>query len=266
MDLKTKIISLGIEYGFTILKALVILLIGFWVIKMIVKFIDKIILKSVIDISLHSFIKSLVNIGLKVLLVIGITTMLGIPTTTFITVLGAAGLAVGLALKDSLTNFASGILILVQRPFNVGDFIQIEGYAGTVKEIHLLYTNIISADNKKIIIPNSDLTNSKIINLSSEQTRRVDMIFSIGYSEDILVVKEMLNNIVLNHPLIIENPETVVRVSKHDESSIVFDVKVWCLYQDYWTVYYDLHEEVKIAFDTKGIKIPFPQMDVHLVK
>ena len=264
INIQAKFMDWMIDYSPKILGAMVVLIIGFRLAKILVKMLDKALNKSRADVSLHSFIKSCASFLLKMIVVTVAASMLGIHTTTFIAVLSAAGLAIGLALKDSLANFAGGMLILTFRPFNVGDFIETQGYMGTVHTIHLLYTYLMTPDNRRVVIPNGELANGKIVNYSVEDTRRIDLIFSAGYRDDMIKVKEVLNHIIKEHPLILKEPKPLVRVIEHGASSIHFSVKVWCKKEDYWDIYYDLQEQVKISFDKEGISIPFPQSDVHL--
>lgn len=253
-----------IQYGFKIVGALLVVIIGFAIVNMVIRSLDKTLTKGKIDMSLHSFIKSISSFTLKAIVVIVAASIIEIPPTTFIAVLSAAGLAIGLALRDSLANFAGGVLILIFRPFNVGDFIDIGGYSGTVKEIELLYTSLNTADNRRITIPNGELANGKITNYSVEPTRRLDLVFGVSYDDDIEKVKEILGRIVAAHPLTIKDPEPTIRVVAYQESAIDFTVKVWCKREDYWNIYYDLQEQVKINFDKENISIPFPQIDINI--
>lgn len=264
MNLQEKLMELMAEYAPKIVGALIILMIGFKIVKVLIRMLDKALNKSKVDMSLHSFIKSVASFILKIAVIITAATILDIPMTTFIAVLSAAGLAIGLALKDSLSNFAGGVLILTFRPFNVDDFIETGGYMGTVKEIQILYTYLTTIDNRRVVIPNGELANAKIVNFSVEDTRRVDLTFGVGYKDDILKVKDILNKIMSEHPLILKDPQPVVRVTEYAESAVKFIVKVWCKKEDYWDIYYDLHEQVKVTFDKEGISIPFPQRDVHI--
>ncbi|WZL72331.1 mechanosensitive ion channel [Clostridiaceae bacterium 35-E11] len=264
MNLQQQVSIFVMAYGPKLMGAVILLIVGLWAVKGIIKILDNALKKSKVDASLHTFIKSVSSFVLKIVVLITAAATLGIPMTTFIAILSAAGLAIGLALKDSLSNFAGGILILTFRPFNVGDFIEAQGHMGTVKEIHLLYTYLNTPDNKRVVIPNGELSNARVVNFSAEKTRRIDLIFGIGYEEDITKAKEVLTRLVMNHPLTLKDPEPVVRVTEHAASSINFAVKVWCQSEHYWAIYYDLHEQVKMVFDQEGINIPFPQMDVHL--
>ena len=265
MSLQQTLSGFWVNYGGKIIEVSITLFIGYWIIKLMIRITDKGLRKSKIDISLHSFIKSIINIGLRVVLFLTIASMLNVPIATFLAVLSAAGLAVGLALKDSLTNFAGGILILLFRPFGVGDYIESQGFSGTVKEIQLLYTYLNTIDNKKVIIPNGDLANGKIINYSTEKDRRLDLTFSIGYEEDILKAKNIINEIVIRNTSIYNEPAPFIGVAEHGVNSIKLVLKVWCNNKDYWDIYYYLLEEVKLAFDREGILIPYAQMDVHLI-
>lgn len=262
--LKGKLLILLLDYGPKVIIAILILVIGFGVINRVIRTFDKTLSRHRIDQSLHSFIKSGASFILKGIVVIVAASVMDIPVTTFIAMLSAAGLAIGLALKDSLSNLAGGILILIFRPFNVGDFIDIEGCTGTVKEIQLLYTALNTSDNRRITIPNSQLANGRIINFSKEPTRRLDLVFGVSYEDDIQKVKEVLTKIISEHPLIFQDPEPVVRVAKYGESSLDFTVRVWCKREDYWSIHYDLHEIVKDVFDKEGISIPLPKRDINI--
>ena len=262
--LKERLLELTLEYGPKLVVAILMLVMGFAIINRIVKTFDKTLNRRKIDQSLHSFIKSASSFMLKGIVVIVAASVMEIPVTSFIAMLSAAGLAIGLALKDSLSNFAGGILILIFRPFNVGDFIDLEGCMGTVKEIQLLYTALNTTDNRRITIPNSQLANGRIINFSREETRRIDLIFGVSYEDDIQKVKGVLIKIMKEHPLILQDPEPVVRPVKYSDNTIDFTVKVWCASENYWTIYYDLHEKVKDVFDAEGISIPFPQRDINI--
>ncbi len=261
---KEQALVLLVRYGFKLVGALLLLIIGFAIVNLVIRTLDKTLTKGRIDRSLHSFIKSVSSFGLKAVVVIVAATIIDIPPTAFIAILSAAGLAIGLALRDSLANFAGGVLILIFRPFNVGDFIDIGGYSGTVKDIQLLYTALNTTDNRRITIPNGELANGKIINYSVEDRRRIDLVFGVSYDDDIEEVKEILTRIVAAHPLTIKEPEPTIRVAAYQESSIDFTVKVWCKREDYWTIYYDLQEQVKITFDKENISIPFPQIDINI--
>ncbi len=217
-----------------------------------------------LDDSLRSFLRSFGTIVLYALLIITVASILGIPATSFITILASCGVAVGLALQGALSNFAGGLMILFFKPFKVGDFIEASGESGTVVEISVVYTEILTPDNKRITIPNGTLTNSVIENYSAEELRRVDMTFTTAYSCDINTVKKIIMGVVDKHPLALKKPEPFVRVSEHSDSALTYALRVWCKNEDYWDLYFDLMESVKEAFDKNGVEIPYPQMDVHV--
>ncbi|MBF7096208.1 mechanosensitive ion channel family protein [Alkalibacter mobilis] len=254
-----------VAYGGKIVLALVVLLAGMIAIKYFLKFLRISFEKKNLDVSLRPFLLSLTKVTLMILLFITVASMLGAQMTSFIAVLGSAGLAIGLALQGSLSNFAGGVLILILKPFKVGDYIEAAGYSGTVEEIQMFYTILVTPDNKKIIVPNSNMSNSGTVNYSSKPTRRVDFVFGVGYEADIFKVKNILKEIAANDPLVLNDPEPQIVLGEHDASSINFYYRVWCESKDYWTIYFETMEKVKIAFDEEGISIPFPQMDVHVV-
>jgi len=248
------------EVGPNFLLAIVVLIIGFWIINLITKAMDK----AKIEESLKRFLLSLIGIALKALLLISVASMLGIATTSFIAVLGAAGLAVGLSLQGSLSNFAGGVLIILFKPFKVGDVIDAQGNIGTVHSIQVFNTIIKTPDNKTIIIPNGNLSNGSITNYTMEDRRRVDMTFGIGYGDDIKKTKEVLHNLIKTEKRIHKDPEPMVVVSELGDSSVNFAVRVWTNTSDYWRVFFDMQEKVKLEFDKQGISIPFPQRDIHI--
>ena len=190
--------------------------------------------------------------------------MLGIETTSFVAILGAAGLAVGLALQGGLANFAGGVLILIFKPFKVGDFIDAQGHAGVVSEITVFTTVLKTPDNKTIIIPNGALSNGSMVNYSTEEKRRVDMVFGIGYGDDIAKAKQVLKRIVDEDERVLKDPAPQIVVAELADSSVNFNFRVWCTGSDYWSIYFDMNEKVKLEFDKEGVSIPFPQRDVHL--
>jgi small conductance mechanosensitive channel len=261
-----KIINLGIEYGPKLIGAVLVLGLGLWIIKMITRTVAKLMKKKIIASSLASFIKSMTNILLKVLLVISTMGMVGIEMTSFIAILGAAGLAVGMALSGTLQNFAGGVIILIFKPFKVGDYIEAQGYAGIVHEIQLFNTLLKTVDNKIVIIPNGGLSTSSMINYSAEPLRRVDWTFGIGYGDDIDKAKAVMFKLIEADNRILKDPEPFVAVSELADSSVNFAVRVWAKGEDYWGVFFDMNEKVYNSFNKEGLNIPFPQMDVHLHK
>lgn len=246
--------------------AILIITVGSMVIRMALKLTYKVLEKSKVDEVLHTFFVNCLKILLWV--VVGVTALdyIGIPPTSLLTVLGAAGVAVALALKDSLGNFAGGILIILTKPFSKGDFIEDLSISGRVETIDLLYTTLMTMDNKTITIPNGKLANSTIINYSSEQSRRVDCTFTIGYKDDMVRAKDILRTVTESNPAIYQDPEPTIGVAGHGDSAIHLDLRVWCDTGEYWNVFYYLNEQVKLAFDVADISIPYPQVDVHVVK
>ncbi|AYF43585.1 MULTISPECIES: mechanosensitive ion channel family protein [Halobacteriovorax] len=259
-----KVTKLMAEYGFILVKVIIVLVVGLKLISYIEKFFQKVLTKKKVDVSIRKFIVTIISITLKVGLLISVVGMVGIKTTSFVALLGAAGLAVGMSLKDALGNLAGGVLILFFKPFRVGDFIEGQGYSGKVREIGLFCTSLNTPDNKRVILPNGGLSSGSIVNYSAEDVRRVDLVFGIGYDDDIKKAKEILNKLVNDHPLTLDDPAPVVAVLALADSSINFAVRPWVKSADYWTVHFELHEQVKLTFDSEGISIPFPQRDVHL--
>ena len=255
--------KMAIQYGPKLILAILTLIIGLWLINRFVKS-TKSHFNSKADPTLGSFIGSLLSAVLKGVLLIAVASMIGIETTSFIAVLGAAGLAVGLALQGSLANFAGGVLILMFKPFKVGDLIEAQGHIGSVKDIQIFNTILTTADNRIVIIPNGALSNSSMININQEVTRRVDFVFGIGYSDDIDKAKSILKNLADQDSRVLKDPEAMIVLSELADSSVNFTVRLWVNTADYWGVYFCMHEAVKKAFDEQGISIPFPQQDVHI--
>lgn len=261
-----KAYGLVVEYGMRVVVAIVVLIIGLWIINRFVRVLDKTMEKRDVSVSLRGFLKSLTSILLKVMLVISIAQMVGIETTSFIAVLGAAGLAVGLALQGTLANFAGGVMILLFKPFQVGDLIESQGHKGVVKEIHIFVTVLLTAENKTVILPNAAVSGGDIVNYTTEGVIRVDMTFGISYDANIKEAKKILMDIVENHPKVLKEPAPFVGVSELADSSVNLVVRPYSVPSDYWDVYFYVYEEGKEALDKAGISIPFPQMDVHLEK
>jgi small conductance mechanosensitive channel len=261
-----KIYELLTVYGIKVIAALAIFIVGRWVAKGIRRFIRKMMTHSKVDPTLISFVANLAYVALLAFVVIAALNQLGIQTASFIAILGAAGLAVGLALQGSLSNFAAGVLMIVFRPFKVGDFIEGAGVAGTVEEIQIFTTLLITPDNKTIIVPNSKITGDNIINYSAKGTRRVDMVFGIGYDDDIDKARAIIMDVVSGDERVMKDPKPVVLLSELADSSVNFNTRVWSKADDYWGVYFDTMEAVKKRFDAEGVSIPYPQRDVHVYK
>lgn len=253
-----------VGHGIKLIIALILLNIGWKFINKVQKYFDKFLEKKEVDASLRTFLEGIVNIGLKILVLLVLLPYVGIETAGLAAIVASAGVAIGLALQGSLSNFAGGVIILLLRPFKVGDYIEIPGYAGTVEAIKIFYTELVTTDNKVAMIPNGTLANQSLINYSKKSTRRVDLVFSVGYDDDIVAVKNILNDIIQNQPLILSDPAPFVAVAEHGASSINFTVRVWCESANYWTIYFDLLEKVKVRFDEEKITIPYPQMDIHM--
>lgn len=259
-----QIINMGIEYGPKLLGAILVLIIGFWIVRIISRATVKMMEKREMDPSLIPFLKGLISIILKVLVVISALGMIGIEMTSFIAILGAAGLAIGLALSGMLQNFAGGVIILIFRPFRVGDFIDAQGHMGTVKEISIFTTILNSVDKKVIIIPNGPLSTGSMTNFSREPQRRVDWKFGIAYGDDMENFKKAINEFIEEDTRILKDPEPFIALSELGDSSVNFAVRVWVNAEDYWGVYFDMNEKVYKRFGDYNLNIPFPQMDVHV--
>ena len=259
-----KAIELVMTYAPKFVLAIITLIVGLWLIGLITKITRKSMEKTKADKTLIPFITNLLSWGLKVLLFISAASMVGIATTSFIAVLGAAGLAIGLALQGSLANFAGGVLILIFKPYNVGELIESQGHLGVVKEVQIFNTILLSPDNKRIIIPNGAVSNGSIVNYSAEGLLRVDLVIGIAYESDIPKAKEVLHKAMTDHELVLKDPESTVAVSELADSSVNLVVRPWCKAADYWQVYFDITEAAKVGLEASGISIPFPQRDVHL--
>ncbi|WP_462319351.1 mechanosensitive ion channel family protein [Marinilabilia sp.] len=259
-----QIMDLVIKYGGQLLLALITLIVGLWIIGKIIKGLRKVFEARDFDASLRSFLTSLTGIVLKIMLVISVVSMLGVEMTSFIAILAAAGLAIGMALSGTLQNFAGGVMILIFRPFKVGDYITSEGHSGTVKEIQIFHTILNTPDKKTIILPNGPVSNGSTINYSTEPVRRVDFTFGIGYNDDIDKAKQVIREVIEKDGRILKDPEPFIAVSNLGDSSVDLVTRVWANAGDYWGIFFDMQETVKKEFDRQGISIPFPQRDVHL--
>ena len=254
----------GINMGVKLIIGVLVIIIGFKVINNISKRFLKFAELKALDVTIVKFLKSCINISLKcILLLVIVGGYWDIKLTGLAAILASAGVAVGLALQGSLSNFAGGFIILFLRPFKVGDYIQASGFEGTVEQIGVFYTNLATIDNKLVMIPNGTLSNGSLINYSAKETRRVDLVFSVAYDSDLLKVRKVLKEIVDNHKLILSKPDPFIGLIQHNASSLDFAVRVWVKNSDYWPVYFDLLETVKTRFDKENISIPYPQMDLH---
>ncbi|MGG8496383.1 mechanosensitive ion channel family protein [Tenacibaculum sp. TC6] len=250
--------ELLINYAPKVVTALAILIIGLFMIKLVVKAAKKIMQKQKIDITLQKFLSDLLSWTLKILLFVTVVSKLGVATTSFAAIIGAAGLAIGLALQGSLSNFAGGTLIMIFKPFKVGDLIEAQGVKGVVKEIQIFTTHVNTPGNKLAIIPNGSLSNGNIINHTAEGKLRVDLTFGVSYDADIKQTKEILMSVLTSNPKVLKEPAPTVNVAELAESSVNYAVRPWVDVADYWDVYFSTTENVKIALDKAGIEIPYP--------
>ncbi len=264
MNIPEEYLDMLIIYGERLVFALLILIIGRIIIRSILRAVRRAGERKEVDATLKSFTSSIISTALYILLLLTIASTLGIPMTSFVALVGAAGLAVGLALQGSLSNFAGGVLILLFRPFSVGDFIEAQGFMGTVVDIKVLYTSLNTIDNKRAVIPNGSLSNGAVTNFSINPTRRVDLTFGISYDDSIDQAKEIIHRVIEANEEILKDPAPTVGVSAHADSSINFTVRVWCRREHFLSVMFAMNEQVKKIFDQEGITIPFPQRDVHI--
>ena len=252
-----------VPWGINIFMALAIFIIGKFVVSMIVNFAKKLMSKAKVDVLLVNFVASIVKTILLLFVVIAALNQLGVDTTSMIALIGAAGLAIGLALQGTLQNLASGVMLIIFRPFTAGDFIDAAGVAGVVEEIGIFSITMRTGDNREIIIPNGAIYGGTITNNSRRETRRVDMVFGIGYDDDLLKAKEIIGRILSEDDRVLADPAPTIAVGELADSSVNFNVRPWCKTADYWGVYGDVHEKIKLTFDAEGISIPYPQMDIH---
>lgn len=248
-----------------LLGAIITLAVGFWLAKLAGNLLVKGLTAKNVDPAVHPFIRNVVELVIKFGIVLSALSTLGINLSSFITALGAAGVTAGIGLKDSISQFASGLQILISKPFKSGDFIELESVSGKVSEIGFMNTTLNTIDNKRIIIPNSHLTTNNIINYTAENKRRLDLTYSISYDDDISLAKRVLNEIVTDNAMVLNDPAPVIGVKAHDAHAIEIACLVWCRSDDYWTLFYELQETVKLKFDENGITIPYEQLDVHVV-
>ncbi|MCR9012636.1 mechanosensitive ion channel family protein [Gabonibacter chumensis] len=260
----TKVIDLGVSLGSKLLIALVVLLVGRWIVKKLNRLLVTILEKRKVEASLSSFVKSLVSITLNLLLIIIVIGVLGIETSSFIALFASAGVAIGMALSGTLQNFAGGVMILLFKPFKVGDFIEAQGQSGTVKEIQIFNTIVTTADNKIIIIPNGGLSTGIMKNYSKEETRRVDWQFGIAYGDSYDKAKEVIGRLLDEDSRVLKTPVYFIALTSLGDSSVNIVVRAWVNAADYWGVFFDMNEKVYKTFARENLNIPFPQMDVHV--
>ena len=258
------IIDLSKEWGPKLVGAIIVLIIGLWLSKKITQTFGKLLEKRKVDVSLIPFLKNLVGILLKVLVLLTVMGMIGVQMTSFIAILGAASLAVGMALSGTLQNFAGGVIILIFKPISVGDFIEAQGFTGTVKEIGIFTTVLNTLDNKVVIIPNGPLSTGALINYSKEPLRRVDWSFGIAYGDNMDDFKKAIQDFISEDERILKDPAHFIGLSELGASSVNFAVRAWVKAEDYWGVFFDMNEKVYKRFNSYNLNIPFPQMDVHV--
>ncbi len=263
-DIMSSLIEIGSSVGISLMLALAILIIGRQFVKLILRLVVVALEKSKVEDTVRIFVTNLLNTLLMILVFIAAINQLGIETTSIIAVLGAAGLAIGLALQGSLANFAAGILIVIYRPYKVGDYIEAGNHAGTVNDIQIFSTVLKTPDNKIVVVPNGSIMDGSIVNYSDQDTRRIDLIISCGYEDDIDKVKSVLEDILKKEKRILKDPNPQIAVTELADSSVNFIFRPWVKREDYLPVYYALLEEVKKRFDKEGISIPYPQSDVHI--
>ena len=254
----------SVDFLFKILAGLIVLIIGFKIINIIENKLKKPHKHSKLDQSVKTFMISFTTISLKILLIVIFLSVIGVPMASLVTIVGSCAVAIGLALQGGLSNIAGGLMILIFKPFKVGDFILVNGNEGTVKSITMFYTTITTIDNRVIQLPNGNLSNSSITNYTANKERRIDIDLSVSYNSNIDEVKKIVNSVIDKHELILQDKEKFIRLKKHDQSALVFVLRVWVETKNYWTVYFDLMEQIKEEFDKNNIEIPFNQLDVHM--
>jgi small conductance mechanosensitive channel len=263
IDIQQLIETYILPWGINIVMALAIFIVGKFVVNILVNVAKKLMGKAKVDNILINFIASIIKTVLLLFVVVAALDQLGVDTTSMIALIGAAGLAIGLALQGTLQNLASGVMLIIFRPFSDGDFIEAAGVSGVVEEIGIFSITMRTGDNREIIVPNGEIYGGTITNNSRRDTRRVDMVFGIGYDDDLLKAKDIIKKILSEDERILADPAPAVVVGELADSSVNFNVRPWCKTSDYWGVYSDVHEKIKLTFDAEGISIPYPQMDIH---
>ena len=252
-----------IPWGVNIVMALAIFIVGKILVGILTNIAKKLMITAKVDELLVNFIGSIIKTVLLLFVVVASLNQLGVDTTSLIALIGAAGLAIGLSLQGTLQNLAAGVMLIIFRPFKSGDFIEAAGVSGVVESINIFTTTMRTGDNREIIVPNGGIYGGTITNFSKRETRRVDMVFGIGYDDDIKKAKDIIQSILDADSRVLKDPEALIAVGELADSSVNFNVRPWCKSGDYWGVYFDTHENIKLAFDEQGISIPYPQMDVH---
>ena len=266
MNNSQQYIDLAVTWGVKIIGAIAIFIIGKWISKLLTNLLKKALEKSGTDVTLIKFLGDLTYFGLLVLVIIAALGTLGVNTTSFAAIIAAAGLAVGFALQQNVSNFGAGVVILFLRPFKVGDFVEAGGATGVVEAIGIFNTTFKTGDNKIIIVPNSNIVGNNIVNYSREAIRRIDLVIGVGYEDDLKLVKSTLEDILNSNEKVLKDPSPAVALAELADSSVNFNVRPWVKSEDYWGVRSALLEKIKLTFDEKGINIPYPQMDIHLEK
>jgi small conductance mechanosensitive channel len=261
-----KLMELLTEWAPKLLLAIVLLVVGIIIINRLVKLMRRVMTKRDMDPTLIPFLSNMVNILLKVMLIISVIDIVGVKTTSFVAVLGAAGLAIGLALQGSLANFAGGVLIIIFKPYKVGDYVQAQGEAGTVKAIQIFNTLLTTPDNVSITIPNGAMSSGTITNYSAQETRRLDLVYGISYSDDLEKAKNVLQAMAGEDPRVLKDPEPFIAVKELADNSVNLLARIWCKKEDYWDVHFDWQNNVKLRFDKEGLNFPFPQREVTMVQ
>lgn len=250
----------------TIIFAIIVLVVGIIICKLVLKLISKGLDRTKIDLTVNNFVKQCSKIVLYVLLITVVLSVLGIPATSIVTVIGTAGVAIGLALQSSLSNVAGGIMLMINKPFKIGDYITVAGTEGTVKQITILYTRLDSASNQAIFVPNGQVSNATVVNNNGNNSRRVDLVFSISYNDDYEKARRTALEVLLRNEKVLKDPAPTVNMLEHGASAIKLAVRPWCRPEDYWDVYFSVTEEIRAAFTAGGISIPYDQLDVHVIK
>lgn len=263
-ELKELAITYGTQYGLKFVIAIVIFFIGKWLSRLFSNLLKRAMTRAGTEVTLVSFVGSITYMLLLAFTIVAALGHLGIQTASFVAIIGAAGLAIGLALQGSLANFAAGVMLIVFKPFKVGDYVEAGGTAGTVESIMIFSTKLATPDNKTIYVPNGQVYSDVIINYSEKPTRRIDMVFGCGYGDDVEKAKALLEKIVDDDPRVLADPAPTIALSELADSSVNFVVRPWVKAEDYWATRFDLHEQVKLRFDTEGLSIPYPQRDVHV--